>query len=68
MSELKKSIEDWLKDQGLEDKYRIRTKEDAFMGEMLVLFSVYNNGVEHFEIETNYVELIKDHIKEREHI
>lgn len=68
MSEVKRNIEAWIESKGLKNKYIIETKRDSLMGEMLLLFSVYSNGTKQLQIETNSEELIKDTIKEREHI
>ena len=66
MGEIKKDLEDWINQHGLKDKYRIRVKKDAFLGEMIELYSVYNNGTEHLELKTNSIEAVKQNIKERE--
>ena len=63
-----REIEKWLKSNNMDKKYIVKLKNDTFMGEMIVLYSVYSSGAQSYELESNVPGVIIDHIKGREHI
>lgn len=61
----RKEIEDWLRTTGNDKKYSIEFQEDAFIGEMFILYNRFNNGSQSFIMISSDINQIKAYIESR---